>query len=390
MKSIDLIKLTQDLIRCASVTPADEGAQETLKKPLRDMGFEIFDLPFEGNGGSYPVKNFFARLGTGAPHICYGGHTDVVPAGDEAAWAHPSFEAAIQDGIMYGRGTVDMKGGNTAFVTAISRFLETNPDFKGSISLLITGDEEAESINGTQRVLEWMKENNHIPDITLVGEPTNSDAIGDTVKIGRRGYTGGFITVHGVKGHVAYPQLALNPLPHLAKLIHEINNVVLDEGNEHFEPSNLEFVNIEGGAGASNVIPDKAVVKFGIRYNNIHTPETLEKIIQDKINELTNGTDYKVDLAMKSRSSSNAFITETNETVDMFCDCITDVTGHKPALSTGGGTSDARFIKNYCPVFEFGLLNKTAHHTDEHISIEALETLVDIYTKFLQTYFKAA
>ena len=207
MTKLNLTTFTQDLIRCASVTPADEGAQEVLKKPLRDMGFEIFDLPFEGNGGSYPVKNFFARLGTGSPHFCYAGHTDVVPVGDKSAWKYPPFDAVIEGDIMYGRGTSDMKGGNTAFVVAISKFLENNPNFKGSISLLITGDEEEESINGTQRVLKWMKENNHIPDISLVGEPTCTNKIGDTIKIGRRGYITGEIIVTGQGGHVAYPCL---------------------------------------------------------------------------------------------------------------------------------------------------------------------------------------
>ncbi len=384
---IDPITLTQKLIRCASVTPEDAGAQDLLKKTLSELGFEIFDLPFEGNGGSYPVKNFFARLGTQYPHICFAGHTDVVPVGDEKLWSVPPFSADIVDGNMIGRGTVDMKGGITTFISAISRFLDDKSGFNGSISLLITGDEEAESINGTQRVLEWIKENNHIPDITIVGEPTNDEVIGDTVKIGRRGYTGGIITVTGKKGHVAYPHLALNPIPVMTRLIQDINDIVFDEGTEHFQATNLEFVDVQSGAGAGNVIPLDATAKLGIRFNDRHTIESLKKTIQGKIDNISKEYDHTIELIW-NKDGGEAFLTETNDTVELFCDCITSITNHKPTLSTGGGTSDARFIKNYCPVFEFGLLNKTAHHINEHISVDALETLTNIYTKFLQIYFK--
>ena len=386
MKPIDVIQLTQELIRCASITPADEGAQEVLKKPLRDMGFEIFDLPFEGNGGSYPVKNFFARLGTGAPHLCYAGHTDVVPVGDEASWKYPPFNATIDGDIMYGRGTSDMKGGNTAFVTAISRFLNDNPDFNGSISLLITGDEEAESINGTKRVLKWMEENNHTPTLCIVGEPTNTNVIGDTVKIGRRGYITGEITVNGRSGHVAYSHLALNPITHLAKIIEAMNDIVFDEGNAHFDPSNLQFSNINAGEGALNVIPNTATASVAVRFNDTHTTITIKEILQKTIDTLTNDTDYDVDFV--TREGGDSFLTQAGPMINQFVTAIHDVTGHTAKLSTSGGTSDARYIKNYCPVFEFGLKNKTIHQTDECLSVTDLETLTQIYTKFLQEHFK--
>ncbi|CAG0895987.1 unnamed protein product [Cyprideis torosa] len=283
---IDVTKLTQDLIRCPSVTPEDAGAQDILKAPLKKMGFEIFDLPFDGNN-SYPVKNFFARLGTDAPHLCYAGHTDVVPVGDEAAWTHPPFDAIIQDGMMYGRGTSDMKGGNAAFVAAISKFLSNHKDFKGSISLLITGDEEADAINGTARVLEWMKNNNHIPDFALVGESSNIKELGEEIKIGRRGSLSGTLTIKGKQGHVAYPQFADNPLPRLCAMASALSTFTFDTGTDNFSATNLEITNIEVGNKASNVIPAAGTLKFNIRFNTTWTMETLDQKLREILDSVS-------------------------------------------------------------------------------------------------------
>ena len=379
---INVIPLTQSLIRCASVTPEDAGAQDVLKKPLKEMGFTIYDLPFEGNG-SYPVKNFFARLGTEAPHLCYAGHTDVVPVGDEAAWTHPPFDAVIDDEIMYGRGTSDMKGGNAAFVAAISKFLETHKEFKGSISVLITGDEEADSINGTVRVLEWMAENNHTPDMCLVGESSNTKELGEEIKIGRRGCLSGTLTARGKQGHVAYPQFADNPLPRLAAMAQAISIYEFDQGTEHFPATNLEISTIDVGNTAGNVIPAEGKLKFDARFNTEWTSETLEKKIRDILNDIDKNYD------LQTRSNANPFLTKTGSWTETVLKVVTKHTqkyiGRTPALSTSGGTSDARFIAKYCPVVEFGLTNETVHQVDECLKISDLERLVEIYTDIMTT-----
>ena len=392
MKPINPTTLTQELIRCASVTPADKGAQDVLKQPLREMGFEIFDLPFEGNGGSFPVKNFFARLdknmGAGQPHLGYSGHTDVVPAGDEAAWTYPPFEAVIDGGKLYGRGACDMKSANAAFISALSRFLDTYPDFKGSISVMITGDEEAERFNGTTRIIQWAKENNHIPDVVLIGEPTSTQNIGDTIKIGRRGILTGSVTVTGKQGHVAYPHFALNPIPMATKIAMTLDEFVLDEGTENFQPTNLEFVNFNSGLGADNVIPETAIIEFNIRFNILHSFESLKETIENEVHKTVQDTDYDITVHWED-SNSDAFLTPKNKNIDLLASCISSVTGlNKTDLSTGGGSSDAPFIKKYCPVFEFGLVGKTMHQIDEHVSLSDIETLADIYTEFLTQYFK--
>lgn len=375
----DLIQLTQDLIRCPSVTPADAGAQDVLKAPLKKMGFEIFDLPFDGCG-SYPVQNFFARLGTKAPHFCYAGHTDVVPAGDESKWTHPPFDAVIDNGIMYGRGTSDMKGGNAAFIIAIEIFLKNNPNFDGSISVLITGDEEADGINGTNRVLEWMKDNNHIPDFCLVGESSNIDALGQEIKIGRRGSLGGALTVFGKQGHVAYPHLADNPLSALCKMGDVLSTFEFDKGTEHFSATNLEIFTIDVGNPASNVIPSEGTLKFNIRFNTHWTKDTLDKKLREILDSISNN--YK----LETHSNAAPFITEPEEYTHNVVNIIQKHTGKKPALTTTGGTSDARFISQYCPVFEFGLTNETIHQIDECLHISDLEKLVDIYTDMIEEF----
>ena len=373
---IDPITLTQSLIRCASVTPEDDGAQDVLVEPLKEMGFKIFDLPFEGNG-SYPVKNFFARLGTGSPHICYAGHTDVVPAGNDEAWTHPPFGAVIDKDIMVGRGTSDMKGANAAFVAAISKFLQENKDFKGSISVLITGDEEADAINGTVRVLEWMKENNHVPDMCLVGESSNMKELGEEIKIGRRGSLSGMLTVQGKQGHVAYPGLADNPLPRLSAMAVALSSYEFDQGTEHFPATNLEISSIDVGNTAGNVIPAEGQLAFNIRFNTEWTNETLDQ----KLREILDGVDKNYDL--KTGGNAHPFVTKTGIWTDTVSTVVQKHTGRMPKLSTSGGTSDARFIADYCPVVEFGLTNETIHQVDECLKISDLEKLVEIYTDII-------
>ena len=373
---LDVIKLTQDLIRCASVTPEDAGAQDVLKTALKDMGFEIHDLPFDGNG-SYPVKNFFARLGTESPHICYAGHTDVVPAGDETTWTHPPFEAVIDNGVMYGRGTSDMKGGNCAFAAAVSKFLENHEDFKGSISFLITGDEEADAINGTVRVLEWMKKNNHVPDMCMVGESSNLTELGQEIKIGRRGCMAGNLKVFGKQGHVAYQHLADNPIPRLSSMAVALSNFEFDKGTEHFPPTNLEITTIDVSNPAGNVIPSEGSLEFNVRFNTEWTMETLDK----KIRELLNNIDDRYEL--ETGGNAHPFLTEPGEWTNIVSDVVQKNTNKIPELSTSGGTSDARFVANYCPVVEFGLTNETIHQIDENLKVSDLERLVDIYADII-------
>ncbi len=374
---INVVELTQKLIQCASVTPADEGAQDVLIQPLKEMGFEIFDLPFEGRG-SYPVKNFFARTGTGSPHICYAGHTDVVPVGDEGAWTHPPFSAAIDNGIMYGRGTSDMKGGNAAFVAAISKFLSEHKNFNGSISIMITGDEEADGINGTVRILEWMSEHNHIPDMCLVGEPSNPTVLGQEIKIGRRGAISGTLNVKGKQGHTAYQEAADNPLPRLSQMAITLSAIEFDEGTEHFPPTNLELTTIDVGNKADNVIPAQGTLKFNIRFNTKWTAESLESKIREALNTVTPKYDLEI-----HKSNADPFMTEPGNWTTLVSDVVKQHTNRTPKLSTSGGTSDARFVAKYCPVIEFGLTNETIHQVDECLKISDLEKLVDIYADII-------
>jgi succinyl-diaminopimelate desuccinylase len=379
---INVIHLVQKLIQCASVTPKDDGAQATLIEPLRTMGFEIFDLPFEGRG-SYPVKNFFARLGSGAPHICYAGHTDVVPVGDESAWTHPPFSATIDNGVMYGRGTSDMKGANAAFIAAISKFLDTNKEFNGSISVMITGDEEADAINGSVRILEWMAENGHIPDVCLVGESSNIYELGEEIKIGRRGAISGTLVATGKQGHTAYQHMADNPLPRLAAMACALNDIKFDGGTEHFSPTNLELTTIDVGNTADNVIPAEGSLKFNIRFNTKWTADTLEATIRAALDQT--GFDYNLDI---HKSNADPFMTEPGEWTKSVFNVVKKHTNRDPKLSTSGGTSDARFVAQYCPVVEFGLTNETIHQVDERLKITDLERVVDIYADIIAETLK--
>lgn len=379
-KTIDVVKLTQDSIRCASVTPEDAGAQNILKEKLINLGFDVHDLTFDGNG-SYPVKNFFARYGRSGKHLCYAGHTDVVPAGDEAKWTHPPFDAVIDNGIIYGRGTSDMKGANCAFLAAVSQFLEKNHEFDGSISFLITGDEEAEAINGTVRVLKWMKENNQVPDVCLVGKSPNIKELGEEIKIGRRGSLSGTLLITGKQGHVAYPQMADNPMPRLAACALVLSNYHFDDGDDHFPPTNLEISTIDTGNQARNVIPSSGTLHFNIRFNPLWTMETLDKKIREILEDVTSQYD------LKTGGNAHPFVTQPGEWTSLVQNVVLTQTGKKATLSTSGGTSDARFIANYCPVVEFGLTNETIHQIDENLSIDNLYKLVDIYEDILTEFF---
>lgn len=374
----DVLELTKKLISCPSVTPKDEGAQEILAKFLSDLGFECHHIPF-GEGDEY-VPNLFARIGTEGPHLCYAGHTDVVPAGDESLWTSPPFEPEVRDGVLYGRGACDMKGSVAAFAVAAADFIKSG-DFKGSISLLITGDEEGPAINGTIKVLEWMKEHGHIPDVTLVGEPTNPDHPGQEIKIGRRGSLSGEVIVRGKQGHVAYQHLALNPLPMLVKMLDALSSYEFDQGNAFFPPTNLEITTIDVGNTADNVIPAVGKAKFNIRFNDQWSSDSLSAKIGEILDEAADF--YEVELS----GNAESFMTQPGEWTDLVRDAVKDVTGKDVQYTTNGGTSDARFVANYCPVVEYGLVNASIHQIDEHVALEDLESLHQVYLGVLKRYF---
>jgi succinyl-diaminopimelate desuccinylase len=381
------LDIAQDLIRCRSVTPDEGGALTYLQELLEGAGFTCHRLPFSDEN-TPDVDNLFARLGTGKPHLCFAGHTDVVPPGDEADWTHPPFAAEIDDGWLHGRGSSDMKGDIACFVVAALEFLsEGKNEFPGSISFLITGDEEGPSINGTRKVLEWMTENGHTPDHCIVGEPSCSEFVGDTIRIGRRGSLSGQITVTGVQGHTAYPDLANNPVPGMLSILNSFLAEPYDEGSPHFSPSDLQISTIDAGNPAKNVIPARLSAGFNIRFNANHTAESLIEILSDKARAALEGSD--LDHQISFLPSSPCFVTEPGPLVDLMSEAAKNETGQMPVLSTGGGTSDARFVKDYCPVIEFGLVNKTIHQVDERIEVSDLDTLTRIYRDFIERYFTA-
>ena len=377
---IDPIALTQDLIRCPSVTPADAGALGVLEMVLTDMGFTCTRLRFE-EAGTDPVDNLYARLGTSRPNFCFAGHTDVVPEGDRAGWSVDPFGAEIIDGKLYGRGTSDMKGAIACFVAAVRSFLDRNGAPDGSISLLITGDEEGPSINGTRKVLDWMRQQGEVVDACVVGEPTNPHAMGDMIKIGRRGSVTATLTAYGAQGHVAYPHLADNPLPRLTEALTLLTQSPLDEGTAHFQPSTLALTTIDVGNPASNVIPAKGTAKFNIRFNDLHTPDSLEAHIRDVLEEVGGTWDLKMQV------SGVAFLTPPGPLVKTVAGAVQAVTGREPELSTSGGTSDARFIKDHCPVVEFGLVGATMHKVDENVALSDILSLTAIYDRILSDFF---
>jgi len=363
------------LIECRSVTPNDAGAQDYLADVLTKAGFRVERLTFS-EPGSADVANLFATIGTGAPHLVFAGHTDVVPPGDEARWRHPPFAAEIADERIFGRGAVDMKGGVAAFLAAALERLAEKP-LKGSLSLLITGDEEGVAVNGTVKVVAWAKEKGVRFDAALVGEPTSVQHLGDTVKIGRRGSLSGTLVVTGRQGHVAYPHLADNPVPMLARMVAAVSAFKLDDGNADFQPSNLEFVGLETNSTAFNVIPSEARARFNIRFNDHWSQMSLNAIIRRIASE---EGDAEIHF---QPGASDWFLTKPGKLTETIAAAIKDVTGLAPEPSTGGGTSDARFFKDICPVVEFGLVGKTMHQVDESVPLAELEALTRIYRRFI-------
>ncbi|AHI24500.1 succinyl-diaminopimelate desuccinylase [Komagataeibacter xylinus] len=371
-----VIALARDLIRCPSVTPDDGCGIAALAGVLEQAGFSVTLLPF--GEGAARTPNLFARLGTGHPHLCFAGHTDVVPVGDAAAWAHDPFGGAIHDGVLFGRGACDMKGGIAAFVAAVRLYLERTPRPRGSISLLITGDEEGPATNGTVRVLEWMAAEGQIPDFCLVGEPTNPAGMGEVIKIGRRGSLNAHIAVQGTQGHVAYPHRADNPVHRLLALLGELTAAPLDAGSEWFEASSLQVTSLDVGNTATNVIPARAEARLNIRFNDLHTGADLAGWVRTVATRHAPRADVGISI------SGESFLTEPGAPVEALRASVRAVTGHVPKLDTGGGTSDARFISRYCPVAEFGLVGASMHKTDEHVSLSDLKQLTAIYTGFLE------
>ena len=381
----DALAIAQALLRCPSVTPADAGALGVLERLLGDAGFDVQRVTFSEPGAA-DIDNLYARIGTQAPHLSFAGHTDVVPVGDEAAWTHGAFAGDVQDGLLYGRGAVDMKGGIAASVAAVLNYLAAHGGHpKGSISFLITGDEEGVAVNGTVKLLQWADASGEQFDHCIVGEPSNVETIGDTIKIGRRGSQSGTLIVDGVQGHVAYPHRASNPVPDIAALIVVLSNEPLDAGNAQFQPSNLEFTSVDVGNTASNVIPAQARARFNIRFNDHHTQDSLRELIDARLADAV-GNRIKAHIVWEP-CNADSFVTQPGAFTDLVSAAIEDVTGRRPDLNTGGGTSDARFITRYCPVIEFGLVGQTMHQVDERTSVSDLEKLTRIYRGVLDRYF---
>jgi succinyl-diaminopimelate desuccinylase len=368
------------LIACRSVTPADAGAQAYLAGVLAGAGFAVEPLSFSAPG-TPDVANLFATIGSGAPHLVFAGHTDVVPPGDEKRWTHPPFAAEVTDGVIYGRGAVDMKGGVAAFTAAA--IAKAKAGFTGTLSFAITGDEEGPAINGTAKLLAWAQQNGQRFDAALVGEPTSQAKLGDTIKNGRRGSLSGTVTVSGRQGHVAYPQLADNPMPTLAKVLAKLTTLTLDEGSASFQPSNLEVTAVDTANQAFNVIPGEAKARFNVRFNDRWTIPALKTHLKGEILAVADGR-----AAVNFEPGSDWFVTEPGRLLDTLAEAIRAVTGVTPTPSTGGGTSDARFFKEICPVVEFGLVGDTMHQVDERVALSELDALAAIYGAFLDRFFK--
>ncbi|MEO6380794.1 MAG: succinyl-diaminopimelate desuccinylase [Nitrobacter sp.] len=385
----DALSIACDLVRCPSVTPADAGALGVLETLLKTAGFELHRITFTEPGAA-DIDNLYARIGTTGPHIAFAGHTDVVPPGDESAWTHGAFSGEVKDGFLYGRGTVDMKGGIACSVAAVLDYLAAHGgkpghDGHGSISFLITGDEEDIAVNGTIKLMQWAAARGEKFDHCIVGEPSNVAEMGDTIKIGRRGSLSGTLYVDGVQGHVAYPHRASNPIPDIAALITALVSEPLDQGSAQFQPSNLEFTSVDVGNPAGNVIPGQARAKFNIRFNDHHNQESLRTLIEARLAKASgNRTRARI---VWEPSNADAFVTRPGPFTELVVAAIEEITGRRPDLNTSGGTSDARFIKNYCPVIEFGLVGQTMHQIDERTPVADLEKLTRIYRGVLDRYF---
>jgi succinyl-diaminopimelate desuccinylase len=371
--TIDALALAQALIRRPSVTPKDAGALDVLEAALKELGFTTHRLPFGD------IDNLYARLGDASPHFCFAGHTDVVPVGE--GWKADPFAAEVKDGMLYGRGAADMKSAIAAFVAAVAK--TGTP--KGSISLLITGDEEGMAVNGTVKLLEWLKARGEKIDHCVVGEPTSVGKAGDTLKIGRRGSINFRVTVTGVQGHVGYPQKAKNPIPALAELVSQLAAHKLDKGTDHFDPSTLAFTTVDVGNEATNVIPGEARAGFNIRFNDRHTPDSLTNWVNDRAARIAQESGCTIEVTAKT--SGVAFLTAPGKFTQLVSDTIAGVTGQSPFFSTSGGTSDARFIKDFCPVVELGLAGATMHKADECVAVDEIAALTDIYAALLAAYF---
>jgi succinyl-diaminopimelate desuccinylase len=383
----DPVSLAQELIRCPSVTPVDAGALGALERALRPLGFTCHRLLMT-EPGTPDVENLYARVGERAngPHLCFAGHTDVVPVGEEARWTRPPFGAEIAGGVLYGRGAADMKGAVACFVAAAADYLKANGGrAPGSISLLITGDEEGVGINGTVKVLQWMKERGEIPDACLVGEPTSSKALGDEIKIGRRGYMNAEVTVHGTQGHAAYAHLADNPIPKLARILDKVSSTPMDQGTARFQPTSVQATLISVPNTATNVIPGAARANFNIRYNDLHTRASVEAWVRARCEEAA--AEVGAQFSLRFFGTGDVFLTEPGPLVETMREAVTTVTGRSPSLTTNGGTSDARFIYRHCPVIELGLVNDTVHQVDERVPLADLVQLTQVYRRFIENYF---
>lgn len=378
-KPINPVEFAAELIRCPSVTPKDAGALDLMQRTLESLGFTCTRYPFED------VDNLYARLGTKAPNFCYAGHTDVVPVGDVDDWDLDPFGGIVEDGILWGRGAADMKGGIASFVAAIAANLADGWTPNGSISFLITGDEEGPAINGTTKVLDAITSAGEKIDHCLVGEPTNPNTLGEMIKIGRRGSLNGVITANGTQGHVAYPDLAGNPVPALLKVLTALTSKKLDDGNENFQPSNLEVTSIDVNNPAHNVIPASARAKFNIRFNTEHDGQDLLRWVEREIAGIEKDFDGEIEADL--RLPGLPFLTSPSRFTDLMSDAVESVTGKKPELSTSGGTSDARFITHFAPVVEFGLIGATIHKVNEHARVDDIENLTEIYKRLLIAYF---
>ena len=385
MLRLNELQLAKELIRFPSVTPVDAGIMSFLEKKLKKLGFKTKILEFKEKN-TKPVKNLYARLGNKSPNFCYAGHLDVVPAGNLKDWTVNPFKPSIKNGHLIGRGANDMKSSIAAFVTAVSKFIQKNKKFNGSISLLITGDEEGVAINGTKKVVEYLKKKKEKINFCLVGEPTNPNKLGEMIKIGRRGSITGKLTVIGVQGHVAYPNRANNPSTALVQILKELKGIKFDIGTKDFQPTNLEITKINIDNSADNVIPGLAYASFNIRFNNKHSSNTLKSKINKIVKKICNKnkSKYKIEYNV----SGEAFLTSPNETTYMIQNTIKKITKIKPRLSTTGGTSDARFIRKISPCLEFGLVGKTMHKVDEVVALKDLKKLTLIYSNILENYFK--
>jgi succinyl-diaminopimelate desuccinylase len=385
----DALSIARDLLRCPSVTPADAGALSVLENLLKAAGFEVHRVTF-GEPGTADIDNLYARIGSLPPHITFAGHTDVVPPGDESAWSHGAFAGEVKDGFLYGRGAVDMKGGIACSAAAVLQYLaghggKPREDGKGSISFLITGDEEDIAVNGTIKLLQWAAKRGEKFDHCVLGEPSNVETLGDCIKVGRRGSQSGTLYVDGVQGHVAYPHRAANPVPDIARLIVALSDEPLDQGSAQFQASNLEFTSIDVGNAASNVIPGQARAKFNIRFNDLHTQASLRELVEQRL-EKAAGNRIRARIVWEP-SNANVFVTKPGAFTDLVVAAIEEATGRQPELSTSGGTSDARFIASYCPVIEFGLVGQTMHQIDERTPVSDLEKLTAVYRGILERYF---